>query len=89
MSILVVHISAQTPSDESITSLSKGPTAGSSKTQANKRKATSTPPPPWKTQKVMSKKATGIKINDPALRRSPTLTPNRSWGGFTMRWSTR
>jgi hypothetical protein len=60
MSIPTIPISAQTPSAKSVGASSKGPSAGSSKTRADKHKVASTPLPPQKIRKVVSKKVMGI-----------------------------
>jgi hypothetical protein len=75
--IPAVTILTQTPSAESAGDSLKGHSAKSSMTQAGKRKVVATLPPPKKTQKVMGKKASGVKINDPAHKSSPSLTPPR------------
>jgi hypothetical protein len=71
MPILAVPILARTPSAESVITTSKGPSAGSLKTQAVKRKVASTLPPPKKIRKVIRKKVTGVKINDHANSSKP------------------
>jgi hypothetical protein len=74
--IPVAPISARTPYTES-----KGPNARSSRTQAGKGKVAATPPASKKERKVMSKKPSRVKINDPAPNPSPALTPpSRTWG---------
>jgi hypothetical protein len=84
--IPAIPISVRTPSAKSVGDSLTGPSAGPSKTQASKRKEVATPPPLKKPQMVMSKKALGIKNNDPAPKSSPTPTPPKcTWGRFTIR----
>jgi hypothetical protein len=90
VSISMVPISARTPSTKSADDSSVGPSAGSSRIQADKRKAVAIPPPPKKAKKVVAKKAGGVKINDLAPKPSlPQLLPKVLGGKFTMRRSNR
>jgi hypothetical protein len=88
--IPAILISARTPSIESAHNSSAGPSAGSSRTRAGKRKAKVTSPPPKTSQKVVNKKASGVKINDLAPNPSPAPTPLKTTRSrFTMRRSNR
>jgi hypothetical protein len=73
--ISIVPLPARTPSAESAGALSKGPSDGSSRTRAGKRRAAATPPATQKERKVTSKKTPRIKINDPAPNPPPALIP--------------
>jgi hypothetical protein len=70
--ILVILISARTPSVESTDDSSAGPNTGSSRIRDGKRMVVTTPPPPKKAKKVMGKNFGGGKINDPAPKPSST-----------------
>jgi hypothetical protein len=84
----VVLILAQTLSVESVGDSSTGPSVESSRTRAGKCKAIATPPPPKKPRKVVSKKASGVKVNDLSPKPSPDPTPPKcTQGRFTMRQS--
>jgi hypothetical protein len=88
--ILAVPVSAWTSSGESASDSLKGQNAGSSGTRADKRKVAATLPPSKKKQRVVSKKALGVMINDLAPQTSPAPTPPRcTQGGFTMHQSNR
>jgi hypothetical protein len=83
--ILAIPISAQTPSAKSTDVSSAGPSVGSIQARAGKRKAVATPPPPKNLQKIMNKKASGLKINDPTPKPSSTPTPPKGHRGkFTV-----
>jgi hypothetical protein len=88
--ILAIPILAWTPSAELANDASVGPSARSLRTQAGKRKAAATLPPPKKAKKVMGKRSGGIKIIDPSPKASVTWTPPKGpQGKFTMRQSNR
>jgi hypothetical protein len=69
--IPAILVLARSPSGE----LASDPSAGASKTQAGKRKATATPTPQKKAKKATGKSLSGIKINEPAPKASPALNP--------------
>jgi hypothetical protein len=83
-----IPILAQVPSAELVDNSSAGPSARTSRTQVDKHKVAATPPSPNKAKKVMRKKTSGIKINDPTPKPSSTPTPPKgSQGKFTIRRS--
>jgi hypothetical protein len=83
--IPAIPISARILSAELAIDSSMGPSARSSRTRADKRNTAVTPPPSENPQKVVSRKLSGIKINDPTPNPAPALTPPKgSWGRFTM-----
>jgi hypothetical protein len=75
---------------DSVSASSGSPSVDSLKTRAGKRKVASTQALPPKVRKVVGKKLTGLKINDPSPRTPSTPAPPSSTrGGFKMRRSTR
>jgi hypothetical protein len=72
--ILAIPVSTKSPGDESVSNPSTGASAGVSKTQAGKRKAT-TNPTQKKAKKATGKSFSGLKINEPAPRAPPAPTP--------------
>jgi hypothetical protein len=86
--IPTVPVSTRSPSDESAGDSMTGASAGSSRTQAEKRKTSATPPLRKKAKKVMGKQHGGMKINDPALKPSAAPTPPKGpQSKFTMHQS--
>jgi hypothetical protein len=76
ISILAIPVSTRSPSDESINDPSAGASAGALKTQTSKWKLSANPPPQKKTKKAAGKSSSGIKINEPVPKASPTSTPH-------------
>jgi hypothetical protein len=72
--ILAILISAWPPRDEPMSDPSAGASAGTSKIQVGKLKATANTTPQKKDKKAMGRFSSEIKINEPT-RKAPALTP--------------
>jgi hypothetical protein len=70
-----IPVSAWSPSGESASDPSTRASAEASKTQSLKCKAAVNLTPQKKAKKVTGKSTSGIKINEPAPKASPALTP--------------
>jgi hypothetical protein len=75
ISIPAIPISTRSPSGEPTNDSSVGASARASKTQTGKRKEAANATPQKKTKKTVGKSSSGIKINEPAPKASPALTP--------------
>jgi hypothetical protein len=73
--ILAMPISTRSPSGEPSNEPSARASGGASKTWTGKRKAAANLTPQKKTKKATGKSSSGIKINEPAPKASPALTP--------------
>jgi hypothetical protein len=73
--ILAIPISIWSPSGQAASDPSAGASAGASKTLTGKRKSGPNLTPQKKTKMAMGKSFGGIKINEPAHKASPALTP--------------
>jgi hypothetical protein len=83
--ILVILVSARALSTNLVGVALGRSGAGSSKMRANKHKVMTAQAPPPKARKVVSKKATCIKINEPAPWMHSALTPpGNTRGGFRI-----
>jgi hypothetical protein len=72
--ILVIPISARSPGGKAIDDPSAASSAGESRTQANKWKATANPTPKKKAKKAIRRSSSVIKINKP-MPKTSALTP--------------
>jgi hypothetical protein len=68
-------VSARSPSGELASDSSAGASVGALKTRAWKRKTTINLTPQKKAKKTTGNSTNGIKINEPAPKASPVLTP--------------
>jgi hypothetical protein len=73
--ISTIPISTQSPSGEPANDPSARASARTSKTQTGKWKAAANLTPQKKARKATEKSSSGIKINEPAPKASPALTP--------------
>jgi hypothetical protein len=87
--IPAIPISPRPPGGEAIDDPSAGSSVGTSKTQANKQKATTNPTPQKKAKKAIGKSSSGIKINEPVPKASASTPPSGPRKGILIHRSRR
>jgi hypothetical protein len=87
--ILAIPVLTRSPSGESAIDPLAGASARALKTLTGKWKAAAYPIPQKKTRKATGKSSSAIKINEPAPKASPALTPSDSRQNIPIRQSKR
>jgi hypothetical protein len=87
--ILAIPVLVRPPGGDAIDDPSAGSSAGASKTQVSKRKATTNPTPQKKAKKSIGKSSSGIKINEPMPKVSASTPPLGPWKGIPIHQSIR